>query len=195
MHPLPKAELRRRYREKRRALDAEHIAIASHRICQRIIRRFFDDSAQRIHLFLPIARQKEIELWDLLRHAWGEEAPQRFFVPKVAGDALQNFPLHPDTVLNDSAWGIPEPQHAEEYRENQYDIVIIPLLYADARGNRVGYGKGFYDRFLRGINPDALKIGVNFFPPHETVADAHAGDVALDFLVTPDAVIACARDV
>ena len=60
-----------------------------------------------------------------------------------------------------------------------------PLLYCDDSGNRVGYGKGFYDGFFENLDKDVKKIGVNFFPPKENIEDVFQKDVPLDYLVTP----------
>ena len=67
-----------------------------------------------------------------------------------------------------------------------FDFVITPLLYCDKKGNRIGYGKGFYDEFFKTINADAKKIGVNFFPPIDFIDDVSGFDVKLDYLVTPE---------
>ena len=64
------------------------------------------------------------------------------------------------------------------------DMVITPLVYCDKKGNRIGYGKGFYDRFLSKINRNALKVGVGIFTPDEEIIDVSPADVALDYLVT-----------
>lgn len=71
----------------------------------------------------------------------------------------------------------------------EFDYVITPLLYCDVLGNRVGYGKGFYDRLFQNIHPKTVKIGVNYFSPNEIVADCNWYDVKLDYLVTPTEVL------
>lgn len=186
---LSKYQLRKHYQQKRQALSDKDIAFLSYRICQHFIRRFLTDDVKRIHLFLPIAKQKEVSLWDLIRYVWGECLPYNLFVPKVVGDELYNFPLNESTILEENHWGILEPVGEMAYTDNHYDVVITPLLYADSLGNRVGYGKGFYDRFFKTINKDALKVGVNFFAPDEHIADAYECDVPLDYLITPDEII------
>ena len=67
--------------------------------------------------------------------------------------------------------------------------MITPLLYCDNQGNRVGYGKGFYDSLFENMSSNAQKIGVNFFNPDEIVDDVWEGDIPLDYLVTPTAVL------
>ncbi len=68
------------------------------------------------------------------------------------------------------------------------DWVLVPLLAFDRRGHRVGYGKGFYDRFLAGCRSDARKIGLSLFAPVVAIDDIGSQDVALDAVVTPDRV-------
>lgn len=189
MTTLTKSQLRKHYQQKRQALSDTDIALLSYRICQHFIRHFLTDDVKRIHLFLPIAKQKEVSLWDLIRYVWGEDLSHQLFVPKVVGDELYNFPLNESTILEENHWGILEPVGEMAYTDNHYDVVITPLLYADSLGNRVGYGKGFYDRFFKTINKDALKVGVNFFAPDEHIADVYECDVPLDYLITPDGII------
>jgi 5-formyltetrahydrofolate cyclo-ligase len=69
------------------------------------------------------------------------------------------------------------------------DVVFVPLLAYDKLGNRVGYGKGFYDKFLNQCKPDVLKIGLSFFEPEELIEDVFENDVKLDFCVTSEKVI------
>jgi 5-formyltetrahydrofolate cyclo-ligase len=63
--------------------------------------------------------------------------------------------------------------------------VIVPLLCFDRRGHRVGYGKGFYDRYLQKCRPDCIKAGLSFFDPVDLIDDTYADDIPLDICVTP----------
>ena len=65
-------------------------------------------------------------------------------------------------------------------------MVLVPGVCFDRDGHRVGYGKGFYDRFLKTCRPDCVKIGLSFFEPVEKIDDVHNGDIALDFLVSAE---------
>jgi 5-formyltetrahydrofolate cyclo-ligase len=65
----------------------------------------------------------------------------------------------------------------------------VPLLAYDKHGNRVGYGKGFYDNFLSKCKPETIKIGLSFFPPEDKIDDVSENDVNLDFCVTPEGII------
>ncbi|MDR9457609.1 MAG: 5-formyltetrahydrofolate cyclo-ligase, partial [Salegentibacter sp.] len=68
------------------------------------------------------------------------------------------------------------------------DLVFIPLLAFDKTGNRVGYGKGYYDRFLDSCKPGVIKIGLSFFEAEEEIKEMFETDVALDYCVTPNRV-------
>ncbi|MDP5026727.1 MAG: 5-formyltetrahydrofolate cyclo-ligase, partial [Flavobacterium sp.] len=82
----------------------------------------------------------------------------------------------------------PEPIDGLEVPDAKIDVVFVPLLAYDKQGNRVGYGKGFYDNFLNKCKPETIKIGLSFFPPEEKIDDVSESDVKLDFCVTPDAI-------
>jgi 5-formyltetrahydrofolate cyclo-ligase len=65
-------------------------------------------------------------------------------------------------------------------------VVFVPLLAFDKQGNRVGYGKGFYDRFLANCKPETIKIGLSFFEVENEIADVFNNDIELDYCVTPN---------
>ncbi|HEX8461529.1 MAG TPA: 5-formyltetrahydrofolate cyclo-ligase, partial [Segetibacter sp.] len=68
----------------------------------------------------------------------------------------------------------------------EIDLVFVPLLAYDKRGYRVGYGKGFYDRYLSLCKPEVLKVGFSYFGPEESIDDTHQFDVPLNYCITPD---------
>jgi 5-formyltetrahydrofolate cyclo-ligase len=69
-------------------------------------------------------------------------------------------------------------------------VVFVPLLAFDTTGNRVGYGKGFYDAFLSNVKPETIKIGLSFFEAETSIADVFENDVKLDYCVTPKKIYA-----
>jgi 5-formyltetrahydrofolate cyclo-ligase len=109
--------------------------------------------------------------------------------PKVEKSTGQLAPYLTDkkTQFEKSDWGIFEPQDDTSVRLNPTDIdlIFIPLLAVDTQGHRVGYGKGFYDRFLAQAKPDVIKIGLGLVEPIEPIEDLNPFDVALDFAITP----------
>ena len=177
-----KAELRKLYLEKRKTLSNDEVLILSKKILENFILQFNIIENQSIHVFLPIKKFNEIETKFLIEYFWKRKV--NVFVPKIFKNKIISVKLTPETVLKENSWGILEPISNENECSN-FDFVITPLLYCDRKGNRIGYGKGFYDEFFRTINADAKKIGVNYFPPIESIDDVSDFDVKLDYLVTP----------
>ena len=102
---------------------------------------------------------------------------------------MQNLKFTSGTSLVKNVWDIDEPTHDECIETELIDIVLVPLLCFDEAGHRVGYGKGFYDRFLSRCRTDCLKIGLSFFPPVEAIDDLGSRDVELDFCIMADTVL------
>ena len=101
---------------------------------------------------------------------------------------LENLRFSFDTELVKNRWHILEPTTSELVEIEKLDAVLAPLLCFDRKGFRVGYGKGFYDKFLNECRKDCLKIGLSFFPPVAQISDAQSFDVKLDFCITPQEV-------
>ena len=68
------------------------------------------------------------------------------------------------------------------------DVIFVPLLAYDEKGNRIGYGKGFYDRFLANCKPDTLFVGLSFFPPEKNIS-VEETDVPLHYCITPEKIL------
>ena len=94
-----------------------------------------------------------------------------------------------NTKIKKNSYNIPEPVEGIEVPDTKIDVVFVPLLAYDEEGNRVGYGKGVYDRFLKKCRPETIKIGLSFFSPEEKIEDVSSNDIKLDFCVTPNGII------
>lgn len=140
-----------------------------------------------LHLFLPIKSKNEVNTY-LLADWLREKHPQINLVisrSNFADHGLSHIIWDEQTILAENAWGITEPQNGMEVNVELLDLILIPLLAFDKKGNRVGYGKGFYDRMLAGCRPDARKIGLSYFEPLSEIEDAGTFDIALDSCITP----------
>lgn len=137
------------------------------------------------HIFLSISEQKEIKTSFLLSLLQGKN--KKVVVPKVIGDGrLKHFLLTADTTLRKNRWNVPEPVDASEVPIEKIEVVFIPLIAFDRRGNRVGYGKGFYDRFLNDCKNSVIKIGLSLFEAEDIIEDVNEYDVPLDYCLTPN---------
>ena len=90
-----------------------------------------------------------------------------------------------DSTFKANYYDIMEPIDGLMMDPLHLDIVFVPLLIFDQRGYRVGYGKGFYDKFLSNCRSDCLKVGLCYFEPIDTIDDCHEFDVPLDLCITP----------
>ena len=97
---------------------------------------------------------------------------------------MQTVRLKPSTIFEEDALGIPIPKEEEYSDRSRIQLVLVPLLAYDIQGNRVGYGKGYYDKFLNGLKEDVLKVGLSYFPPEEMIQN-EAHDIRLDYCITP----------
>ncbi len=184
---MRKAEIRKYYLEQKKRFNADEIKVLSEQIFNQFTDAFDLKANQKVHCFLSIPEKGEVDTQFFLDYFTKNNI--RVFVPKVVEGKLIALEITEQTSFITNSWGIKEPADTEDACVNQFDLVITPLLYADKMGNRVGYGKGFYDKFFTEINSDATKVGVSFFPPNEEVEDFSEYDVPLDYLVTPTEVL------
>jgi 5-formyltetrahydrofolate cyclo-ligase len=136
------------------------------------------------HLFLPIIKKAEVNTSFFLTIL--QERNKHIVLPKVtSNDSLTSILLNNSTKIIKNKWEIPEPERGIIIAPSMLDVVFIPLLGCDTLGNRVGYGKGFYDAFLLICKPEVLKIGFSFFEPIKQVQGIRPEDIPLDYCVTP----------
>jgi 5-formyltetrahydrofolate cyclo-ligase len=191
---LTKAALRRAALARRQAFTSAEVAERSQQLASQLFANFPVGQWRWLHVFLPLARKNEPDTWPLIHHIWAEHLPVRLAAPMVQPDgiSLKHYELTPTTPLLASHWGIPEPvaSPATEVIPTQLDAVLVPLLACDQRGQRVGYGGGFYDRFLAECRPGTRFIGLNILDdePVAALADVLPTDVPLHACLTPGGV-------
>lgn len=178
-----KKDLRKKYLELRKTLSQDEVSILSKKIFENFILQFKPYENQKVHIFLSISKLNEIDTSHFINYFF--ENKIRVFIPKVVGSNLISVELTPQTEMTTSNWGILEPTTSEDSGENEFDFIVTPLLYCDNQGNRIGYGKGFYDQFFSSINENKMKIGINYFSPLEKVDNVFEQDIPLNYLITP----------
>ncbi|WP_338613134.1 5-formyltetrahydrofolate cyclo-ligase [Chryseobacterium gambrini] len=185
-----KTELRKKYMQKRKALSIDEAFLLSEKIFKNFIEYFKPSQNQKIHIFIPIEKFREVNTQIFVSYFLSRKI--RVFVPKIVDTRLISVEIFADSKFELNNWGISEPVSDEDSGILDFDFVITPLLYCDRQGNRVGYGKGFYDGFFEKVSEETKKIGVNYFNPEENIDDVWENDIPLDYLVTPDAVLSFA---
>lgn len=190
---MTKAQLRTLYKARRQALSAEDVARASAQILQ-LFQQYADAALPAcIHTFLPIRQQNEVDTWPIIHWLW-QHHPAITVVTSVSDfetGTLAHYALTPDTNLLINRHGIPEPDPTISVPVplSAIDMVLIPLLVVDRRGHRIGYGKGFYDRFLAQCRSDCLKVGLSLFDLIEEIENVVSTDVSLTACITPTAIL------
>ncbi|WBX95666.1 5-formyltetrahydrofolate cyclo-ligase [Chryseobacterium gambrini] len=185
-----KAELRKKYMQKRKALSIDEALLLSEKIFKNFIEYFKPSQNQKIHIFIPIEKFREVNTQIFVSYFLSRKI--RVFVPKIVDTRLISVEIFTDSKFELNNWGISEPVSDEDSGILDFDFVVTPLLYCDRQGNRLGYGKGFYDGFFEKVSEETKKIGVNYFNPEENIDDVWENDIPLDYLVTPDAILSFA---
>ena len=185
-----KAELRKRYLSRQNGLSQNDRIEQSGKIAARFFENFDLAHIRFLHCFIPIEKFNEIDTRIIFISLWNEFPSIQTCVPRVDFQAQEivNLKFDRDTQLQKNVWSIEEPVHDDVVDPQKMDMVLVPGLCFDLTGHRVGYGKGFYDRFLGNCRPDCTKVGLSYFDPIDRIDDSHDGDVQLDFVATPDAV-------
>lgn len=187
---MKKSELRQIYLSRQKAISQEDRLAKSEAITDLFFRSFDLSGVKFLHSFIPIIKFNEVDTRIIVERVWRELPQIQIVVPRVDAEAneMKSLRFGPDTELARNAWEIEEPVHDEFVADKGIDMVLTPGLCFDRSGHRVGYGKGFYDRFLKNCRADCVKIGLSFFEPVMRIDDVHTGDVRLDFILAPDKV-------
>jgi 5-formyltetrahydrofolate cyclo-ligase len=187
---MNKSSLRKLYLEKRKTLSDKEFEKRNRLIFENFFNTFNLEEIEIVHTFLPITKSREIDTWHIIKEISQKMPHIQILITKTIIETLEmeNLILTEQTILKENQWGIPEPESGEQVHEHGIDLVITPLLTFDKKGNRVGYGKGFYDRFFKKCRPDAVKVGLSLEPPIESIDDVNEFDVKMDFCITPDKV-------
>lgn len=146
----------------------------------------FIQAGETVSIFLPISRKLELNTFSII-----ESFPLTTFCVSSSNfktHEMKHFVFEGMEQVQENQWEIPEPISGKEINISQIDVVIIPMLICDRIGNRVGYGKGFYDRFLSTCKSTTLKVGINYFEPIDLIEDTDHNDIPLDICVTPESI-------
>ena len=188
---MQKAEARKIFAEKRKQLTTKEVNVFQ----DLLLIRFQEMDlpyCHILHTYLPMYDRNEPDPMPLVDWMRFRDPGIKVAYPKVnpVEMSMRHIITNDDSVFVLNQYGIPEPENGDSVEETQIDMVIIPLLCFDNFGNRVGYGKGYYDRFLAHCREDVLKIGLSFFPPIESISDIDFFDKKLDLCITPERVYA-----
>lgn len=187
---MNKSELRQKFLRKRKELTRREIIDGSRRVASNFFSSFDLSEVRCIHVFLTLEDRGEVETGMIIERIWRAHPQITVVVPRVnrKEKKMECAVYDPMSRLVPNFWGIFEPLDTRVIKESAVDIVLVPLLSFDKRGHRVGYGGGYYDKFLAFCRPDCLKIGVSLFEPVDEIEGIGEYDVHIDHCVTPEKV-------
>lgn len=180
---MTKSALRKFYKQKRKELSFTELDKFNSLIFNKLKNSEFI-LFQNFHIFLPIKKLKEVNTIPIIDFLLKQE--KNVFIPKIENENLLVCEFKNFDELAENSLGILEPKNSKSINPEILEIVFIPMLICDKQGNRVGYGQGFYDRFLAKCSENCLKIGLNYFEPFNEISDVNEFDIPLDFLITPE---------
>ncbi|QWX83390.1 5-formyltetrahydrofolate cyclo-ligase [Cellulophaga sp. HaHaR_3_176] len=178
-----KKDLRLKFSAQRNLLSCSEISDLSLEIANKLLKLSIWN-LNYFHTYLPIEQKKEVDTSYLLSILQGKD--KNVILSKMKDETnLIHFLLTDNTLIKKNIWNVPEPVDGIEINPNKIDVVFIPLLAFDTLGNRVGYGKGYYDTFLKECRDDVIKIGLSFFEAEDSIDDIYENDIPLNYCITP----------
>ncbi len=188
LRKMEKKNLRQLYRKKRAALSIQE----RQRLSERILKQFESLALPvpaLVMSYQPIAGFAEFSPAPVENNLSKRFPGVQFCYPKINGDVMDAFTFIPGkSNWVRQEWGIPEITGGKTVVPAEIDMILIPLLVTDRKGYRVGYGKGFYDRFMEQCPAEVLTIGFSFFDPVAQIDGLHKMDLKLRYCVTPQQV-------
>ena len=185
--PTNKKELRLHYKNLRKELTFDDIEEKSLAVANNVLSLPIWEKTY-FHVFLPIEEQKEINTEYILHLLSGKDKEIIISKSDFETRGMTHFLLTDNTKIKKNEYNIPEPVNGLPVASQTIDVVFVPLLAFDVLGNRVGYGKGFYDKFLAECKPGTIKIGLSFFEAETKIEDVFELDIKLDYCVTAEKV-------
>ena len=183
---MTKNELRIIYKEKRHKLSLQKIDKFNDLILINF-QKIRLPHVYCVHTYLASLKLIEVDTTNLIRYLQFKNPDIKIAVPKIDNhsNSLYHYELLENIQLVPNAYGIDEPQDGNRIEANEIDVVLVPLLAFDRKGYRVGYGKGYYDKFLADCRPDVISVGLSFFDPVEEIVDINEFDLPLNYCVSP----------
>jgi 5-formyltetrahydrofolate cyclo-ligase len=184
---MTKAVIRQQYKEKRKALsDAECRRLDDLLLIQLQTLPLAD--LHHVLAYWPIDENKEPNTHLFCDYLEFRNPAVKILYPKSDMQQMTMVAIDPegDAPFIKNEWNIHEPMEGRVEDAGIIDMVFVPLLAFDKEGYRVGYGKGFYDKYLADCRPDCIKIGFSYFEPVDVIEDPHQFDVPLNIGITPN---------
>jgi len=187
---MNKAELRKEILQKRDSIEPSVKKIKDKAVIARLKGLYEFKSAKTLLLYASF--RSEVDTHKLIKESL--EAQKRVLLPRV-NYSLKKLEIREIESLNDiekGHWGIPEPKRATPLRDlNEADLIIVPGVCFDRKGGRIGYGAGYYDKLLKGLNKSIPVIAIAYDEQVVEEIPLEAHDRRVDMIITDREVIYC----
>jgi 5-formyltetrahydrofolate cyclo-ligase len=184
---MKKKDLRRYYKDMRSQLTPRQVNSLDDLLLIQF-QQIPVDIPSLIMTYAPIEKLNEFNPQLITDYCYFKNPNQQLLYPLMYEVEKENEMIavlvNDDTVFEQNEYGIDEPADGLDVEPSAIDMIIVPLLCFNTQGYRVGYGKGYYDRFLKHCRPDCIKIGFSYFDPVELIEDISEFDVPLDYCIT-----------
>lgn len=179
-----KQQWRKQLLESRESLSLEEWESTSEKIIERLKQSSFFKKAKTVHCYVSMNERREVNTHPLIKEmiAGGKKVVTP--VTNFKDGTLSHVALTSFDDLSPNKWGVLEAENGEEADISKLDLVIVPMAGGDEACNRMGYGKGFYDRFLKDVS--CPKIGLCFEQNIIKQVPVEPFDVPLDGIITED---------
>jgi 5-formyltetrahydrofolate cyclo-ligase len=185
--PDRKAEIRNRYLNIRDHLNSREVKLKSDQIVSALLKTDAFTASDVIHVYVSMADRNEVNTHNLIKNCLVKG--KTVVIPKMMdAGRLNHVALNTFQELRKNSFGVLESESDIPFNISKISLVIVPMVAGDLKKNRLGYGKGYYDRFLK--KTDAVKIGLLFenqLYPHDLPTESF--DIQLDFLITEKRII------
>lgn len=182
-----KQQLRTLYKQKRVDLPATDRLKLDDLLLIQLQRLSLHNNLHFVMSFWPLEHHAEMNMHlytRYLEHAF-PDLKITFPVIDFSTAQIHAVLVNEETEFIENKYGIPEPAAGEEVAAEELDLILVPLLAFDKNGYRVGYGKGFYDRFLKKCNDHVITVGFSYFEAVDEIEDTNHFDVPLNYCITP----------
>ena len=176
---------RKIYLEKRRSLEIELFNRLEKETITNCIQLIKKLNPKVVHCYLPINNKQEIDTKLIFQYCWENNIETVIPISDFKNNTMASASYDNSTQLFKNKHEIPEPKKPIITNNEEIELVITPLIAFDKKGHRVGFGKGFYDRFFSTCNIKTRKVGLSLFEPINDIEDTSEHDISLNYVVNP----------
>lgn len=168
-------------------LSEEEWKSKSEQIIKNLVNTDFFKQATTVHSYISMNERREVCTDELFSIIFKNNKQAVVPITNFADHSLTHSEITPDTSLKTNKWGVREPDSVQVVDVSALNLIVVPMVAADKKGNRLGYGQGFYDRFLN--NTAGKKAGLVFDQFLFDEIPVEEFDVKLDVIITENEVI------